>query len=667
MLASGAPRHDSYTKRTIRYAARGKLAVALAALDVVKKVIALVIVLLMIATVDFILFQATNDGTLLVPRTNNPDLRRLAIDEHHLDDSIIVQYVDYLAHTFTGGFYTSTTYQRGAHVQDFIWDFGANTLFLFGSISLLSMLLASVLVAVWRQRDASIAGKGILGISILAASSFPLAVPMAVLTIGIWMNAGLPIGGPHGIEFTSDDFLSYEGMADIVRHAIVPIISGVLITFGLFTLVFVSGMRRHLGLDAGKQPRVRRLDGFWNALDSEMPFPKFLIVWSMTSALAIDIPCNYKGFGLALWDALSLRDFSMVMALFFTISLMVAVSIFILDIAVAALRDDPKHKLPPETATIAATSLRAPRPFGQVLHGAWGICRKSPSWIIAALALIAIMAAAFAAPIISTVEDPNHVQNREPSDPGSNWFNPLPPSLTRSPYSGVMHPLGTDYSGQDIYSLSVYGTRHALATAAVISVVIITIGFLIGILSGLTRGVTGFVERSFGAIFSVGSSGLLAIPPVVLTVGVFVVLSLDYWGALLALCVVYSMWSWWPISKAARDRLTSSSGVELGDVAWHKVAAATLHVAKYGVIICVMTMMFVEFFGFGDPRVISWGGMIENAYERDVMVGGPWTWIVAPFIGVLLLISSLFVSLHTLEMAIECAGTKSDDAPTPAQ
>jgi len=631
-------------------------------LDVVKKVIALVIVILIIATADFMLFQAPSYGSYVIPRTMDPEFRQSIIEEHHLNDPIIVQYVDFIIHMFTGDYYTSVAYHKGAPIQDFIWIYAANSLFLFGSISLLSILAASALAAVWRRRTSRISGKGIMGFSILASSMLPAGILMIIYMIVVRVAPSLPVSGNRSEWNNLDAGLTLDGIVDLAQHAMIPVLSGVLMTFGLFALVLMFGLQK--SPNAGE----RRLGGFWRALDSEMPFTRYLVAWSMTSVIIVDAIYGYNGLGYLLWSAASLRDFPLLMAAFFVISLMVAASIFILDIAVAALKSEPENKGEPLNATaINRDSTRAPKSFDRIFSESWSIYRKSLSGIVALLVLVVMAVAALAAPLISTVENPNHVANLEPSRPYEDWRNPLPPSLMRSPYTGFLHPLGTDSMGQDIYSSTIYGLRPVLMTAAIIFVVVLVCSFLIGMISVVTRGVTGFIEKGFREVFSIGSLGLLAMPPFVILVGVQLGLSLDHWGITLAFCVIYSLWSWSAIAKVARCKPASSgggaAGAESERVDWFKIGGAILHVTKFGVLIGLITIMLLDFFGLGDPTVISWGTMLESAYERNAVFEGNWAWVLAPFVAILFLVSTTFVTLHQLEKAVERAGTMSEDVP----
>jgi peptide/nickel transport system permease protein len=50
------------------------------------------------------------------------------------------------------------------------------------------------------------------------------------------------------------------------------------------------------------------------------------------------------------------------------------------------------------------------------------------------------------------------------------------------------------------------------------------------------------------------------------------------------------------------------------------------------IAIAIFNEAFLDFFGLGDPNVVSWGTMLEGAYERDAFIGGAWWWWAPPAI-----------------------------------
>ena len=56
------------------------------------------------------------------------------------------------------------------------------------------------------------------------------------------------------------------------------------------------------------------------------------------------------------------------------------------------------------------------------------------------------------------------------------------------------------------------------------------------------------------------------------------------------------------------------------------------------IAIAIFNEAFLDFFGLGDPDVVSWGTMLEGAYERDAFIGGAWWWWAPPAICIVSLV-----------------------------
>ncbi|MBS0243160.1 MAG: ABC transporter permease [Proteobacteria bacterium] len=75
----------------------------------------------------------------------------------------------------------------------------------------------------------------------------------------------------------------------------------------------------------------------------------------------------------------------------------------------------------------------------------------------------------------------------------------------------VAYRLGTDSLGRDIYSRVLYGARVSLIVGLTVSVISIAIGLVIGLLAGYIRWLDGIVMRLM--------DGLMAIPAILLAIG----------------------------------------------------------------------------------------------------------------------------------------------------
>jgi peptide/nickel transport system permease protein len=58
------------------------------------------------------------------------------------------------------------------------------------------------------------------------------------------------------------------------------------------------------------------------------------------------------------------------------------------------------------------------------------------------------------------------------------------------------------------------------------------------------------------------------------------------------------------------------------------------------IAIAIFSEAFLDFFGLGDPDVISWGLMLEQAYGAQAFLKGAWWWIAPPGAAIVLMVLS---------------------------
>jgi peptide/nickel transport system permease protein len=164
----------------------------------------------------------------------------------------------------------------------------------------------------------------------------------------------------------------------------------------------------------------------------------------------------------------------------------------------------------------AEDQLAIPRPSLAAKPGsdAFRRLRRSPSVVIGAVIVALMVAMAIFAPLLAT-SDPKAI------DP--TYRNKVPGTehtVTLADGSKTTQKfwMGTDSLGRDVYSRVVYGARVSLIVGVTVAIISAAVGLAIGLVAGYIRWVDGIVMRLM--------DGLMAIPGILLAIGL-----VSVWGA----------------------------------------------------------------------------------------------------------------------------------------
>jgi peptide/nickel transport system permease protein len=255
------------------------------------------------------------------------------------------------------------------------------------------------------------------------------------------------------------------------------------------------------------------------------------------------------------------------------------------------------------------------------------------------------------APVLSTVQDPNAQPNFEISR--GDWDNPSPPSFDPSPYTGFVHPLGTDSLGRDVYSMLMYGARASLLVGFAATLISIAVGVTIGLLSGYYGRFTDEVLMRFTDYF-------LVLPWFPLVIVLMTVLGPKFEIVILVIGIT----SWPSTARIVRSQVLTvkerafierARAVGGGDfyIIRRHVFPNVLPLVFANTVLLISTAIFTEafidFFGLGDPTVISWGIMLEAAYENDAFGSGAWWWTAPASLAIILCVLSFSLVGYALD------------------
>ncbi len=155
----------------------------------------------------------------------------------------------------------------------------------------------------------------------------------------------------------------------------------------------------------------------------------------------------------------------------------------------------------------------------------WRQLTRNGSVVIGGTIVMAIVAMALLAPFLGT---------RDPAEINPSFRNKTPGyTATVRDDDGnkvpVVYRFGTDSLGRDIYSRSIYGAQISLIVGLAVAVISISIGLVLGLVAGYIRWLDGIIMRIM--------DGLMAIPAILLAIGLISIFRAGLMAVIVAIVV----------------------------------------------------------------------------------------------------------------------------------
>jgi peptide/nickel transport system permease protein len=218
------------------------------------------------------------------------------------------------------------------------------------------------------------------------------------------------------------------------------------------------------------------------------------------------------------------------------------------------------------------------------------------------------------------------------------------------------HLLGTDGGGADMLALLVGGAPVSLIVGFAAAAVSALIGGTVGLLSGFFGGKTDVALMRL-------TDYVIVIPDVPLMIVVAALFGRSLTNIILIIGAIY-----WTTTarliraqvKSVRERVYVKRARALGAgntrlIGRHILPqVAPLLIANTVLLVAyaIFAETFITFLGLGDPSLVSWGRLIENAFTDDAILNNAWWAIVTPGLCVTIVILGCTMTGQAMEDAL---------------
>ncbi len=196
------------------------------------------------------------------------------------------------------------------------------------------------------------------------------------------------------------------------------------------------------------------------------------------------------------------------------------------------------------------------------------------------------------------------------------------------------HLLGTNNIGYDILSQLIVATRSTLIVGVTSALACLVIGVAIGLLAGYVGGVAGEAVNAFINFFL-----LVPMLPAAIVIASYTS------GGKMSIILTISLLCWCSTARAVRAKTMAVKNSEyirsLKSLGYGEARILLRHtlpnvmdvaIAKFmpSVASCIMVEATLSFLGMGSVTDVTWGVMIQNAFNYGGILLEKYNWIMAP-------------------------------------
>ncbi len=265
---------------------------------------------------------------------------------------------------------------------------------------------------------------------------------------------------------------------------------------------------------------------------------------------------------------------------------------------------------------------------------------RNPMGVVGALMLLVVVFIAIFAPWLA------------PYDPKAR-VEVTPADVLAPP--DAHHLLGRDDAGKDVLSQLLYGARVSLIVGFTASFMSMLIGTTVGLVAGYFGGRVGNALMRFVDF-------LMVIPDLPLMLVIIAVMG----RGLLNIILVIGLLGWTYTARLVRSQVlsvkerhfvlraraigASSARIILRHI-FPQVLPLIIAQAVLDVSVAILEESSLAFLGLGDPTLVSWGSMLNFAFERAISAQA-WWFLLPPGFAIVWVSLSLILIGNTLDQIV---------------
>lgn len=218
------------------------------------------------------------------------------------------------------------------------------------------------------------------------------------------------------------------------------------------------------------------------------------------------------------------------------------------------------------------------------------------------------------------------------------------------------HWLGTTSLGHDVLSQLLLGARTAVVVGLSAAAVTVALGMLVGLVSGYYRGTTDTLLMRLADL-------AYAIPFEPLAIVLLAVLGTSETIIVVAIVCLF----WRQSARVIRNQVLTVSQRPFVKAAKLSGAGNAYIIVRHllpqaaGMALVYMPVAFgnailaeasVDFLGFGNPAIVSWGGMLRSAFTNGAIGNAVW-WSLSPGLAITLTTAAVYLASWPLEEILD--------------